>query len=81
VRERSAQADEVERSKVSWEKYDAVDSSERMVLRVREDVQEEVGVLMPTLDLFIFDKSSESWERYPAKFHPSQMIARRKSRL
>lgn len=63
--EREAQA-EVERPKVLWEKNDAADWSERTVLRVRKE--EEVGVLMPTLDLFIFDKSSEFRVRYPAKF-------------
>lgn len=41
-------------------------------LRVREDVQEEVGLLMPTLELFIFDESSESPGKDTAKFHPSR---------
>lgn len=35
--EREVQADEVERPKVSWEKNDTADSSERTVLRVQKD--------------------------------------------
>lgn len=75
------QADEIGQLKVFMRENDAADSGKRTVLRVRKDIQEEVGVLMPTLDLFIFDKSSESRERYPAKFRSSQMIAHRRNRL
>jgi len=62
--------DEVGQSKVSSEKNDTDDSSERTALRVREDVPEEVELLMSTLKLFIFNESSKSWRGYPAKISP-----------